>query len=135
MLMRICQGCGRRVPQGTRCPCQTERHKEYDSKRRDKDAAAFYHSRMWTKLAASIKARAGGCDEYIRHISGRLVPATIVHHIFPLADRPDLGLNPANLIAVSPATHRMIHDHYAMGANERAAMQGRLLAATGRDEG
>ena len=87
------------------------------------------------KMQKYIMNRAGGCDEYIKHLTGRLVPASIVHHIVPLADRPDLGLDAANLIAVSPATHRMIHDHYAMGANERRAMQGRLLAATGRDEG
>ena len=133
--MRICQTCGKRVPQGTRCACQKGRHKEYDKERRDKTAAAFYHSREWVRLTHYIKSRAGGCDEYIRHINGELRPGSIVHHIFPRDARPDLALEPSNLILVSPATHRMIHDRYAVGANERAAMQGRLLAATGRDEG
>lgn len=135
MLLTKCGSCGRLHRQGTKCPCQKGRHKDYDKARRDKDRAAFYHSGAWLKMQKFIMARAGGCDEYIRHLTGRLVPASIVHHIVPIADRPDMGLSESNLIAVSPATHRMIHDHYAMGANERRAMQGRLLAATGRDEG
>ncbi len=134
MLMRICQGCGRRVPQGAQCPCAKGRHKEYDKSCRDKGATAFYHSRGWSRLTAAIKARAGGCDEYIRHWDGRLVPGNTIHHIELLDERPDLALSPENLICVSPATHRAIHDRYALGKSERLAMQQRLREAIGTPE-
>lgn len=129
MLVRVCQMCGRLVPQGQRCECQKGRHKEYDKRRRDKQSAAFYHSLQWVRLQQAIKARAGGCDEYIKATEGRLVPANTVHHIEPVRDAPGKRLDADNLILVSPKTHRMIHDHYAMGETERTAMQDRLRAA------
>ena len=120
------------VRQGQRCSCQKQRHKDYDRTRRDKEAASFYHSPQWVHLQAAIKARAGGCDEYIKAISGRLVPANTVHHIETVKDAPSKRLDINNLILVSPATHRMIHDHYSMGQAERQAMQGRLKDAIAR---
>ena len=135
MLVRVCQVCGRLVRQGQRCICQKGRHKEYDRGRRDKQSAAFYHSPQWVRLQRAIKARAGGCDEYIKATEGRLVPANTVHHIEPVRDAPGKRLDADNLILVSPRTHRMIHDRYAMGETERTAMQERLRAAVVKASG
>ena len=135
MLQRLCPICGRLKPLGGSCTCQRGRHREYDLHVRNKGRAAFYHSPSWIHLQRAIKARAGGCDEYIKATEGRLVPANTVHHIETVEDCPGLALDVSNLILVSPKTHRMIHDHYSMGQTEKAKMQGRLRAALRREAG
>lgn len=129
MLRTICGACGRPKPFGAPCACQAGRHKAYDREHRDKSAAAFYHSPQWARTQKAIKARAGGCDEYLRMTEGRLLPGSIVHHIETLQENPDARTTPGNLILVSPKTHKMIHDRYALGKNEKAAMQERLRKA------
>ena len=128
MLTRICLSCGRLVRQGETCPCQAKRHKEYDRGRRDKDKARFYHSREWQAVAAAVRARAGYADEVAR-ANGRLVPGTIVHHIYPVDERPDLRLSLGNLIFVSARTHKEIHDAYNKNPRAKKEMQSRLFAA------
>ena len=132
MLTRLCPLCGRQTKLGTSCECQAGRHQRYDKRQRDRGRAAFYHAPAWTRTQAAVKARAGGCDEYLRATEGRLVPADTVHHITPLEDDPAGALATDNLILVSRRTHKYIHDHYAMGAAEKAAMQDRLRAALAR---
>ena len=132
MLTRLCPLCGRLTRLGTSCECQAGRHQRYDKRQRDRGRAAFYHATAWTRTQAAVKARAGGCDEYLRATEGRLIPADTVHHITPLEDDPAGALAPENLILVSRRTHKMIHDHYAMGAAEKQAMQDRLRAALAR---
>ena len=127
MLTRICTACGRIVPQGERCLCQTARHKEYDRGRRDRDKARFYHSREWQAVAAAVRARAGYADE-VAKASGRLVPGAIVHHIYPVDERPDLRLSLENLIFVSARTHKEIHDAYSKNPRAKKEMQARLIA-------
>ena len=128
MLTRICTACGRIVPQGERCLCQTARHKEYDRGRRDRDKARFYHSREWQAVAAAVRARAGYADE-VAKASGRLVPGSVVHHIHPVGERPDLRLSMGNLIYVSARTHKAIHDAYDKSPQAKKEMQSRLFAA------
>ncbi len=132
MLTRICAACGRIVPQGERCPCQTTRHKEYDRGRRDKDKARFYHSREWQAVAAAVRARAGYADEVAR-ANGRLVPGAIVHHIYPVDERPDLRLSLGNLIFVSARTHKEIHDAYNKNPRAKKEMQACLIAIRAGD--
>ena len=132
MLKTICPSCGKSKPQGVRCSCQAGRNRDYDREHRDKSAAAFYHSPAWTKTQRAVRARAGGCDEYLRMTEGRLVPGSIVHHIETLQDSPADRLNTDNLILVCPKTHKMIHDRYAMGKNDKTAMQEALKAAVRR---
>ena len=132
MLTRLCPVCGRITRAGAPCACQAGRHREYDRQHRDADRATFYKSKAWAKTQRAVKARAGGCDEFLRATEGRLIPADTVHHIAPLADDPGASLSMENLILVSRRTHKYIHDRYAMGKNEKAAMQGRLRAALAR---
>ena len=127
MLTRICTSCGRLVQQGEACPCQSERHKAYDRERRDKDRAKFYHSREWRAVAAAVRARAGYADELAK-AGGRLVPGSVVHHIHPVGERPDLRLSLGNLIYVSARTHKAIHDAYNKSPQAKKEMQARLLA-------
>lgn len=128
MLMRQCI-CGRMVPQGKRCPvCSKKYQKQYDREKRDKGRAAFYHSANWARISAAVKARANGLDEY-ELMKGNLVKGTIVHHIEPLSERPDLGLHMHNLIYVSDLTHQIIHSEYSKGDAACARMKALLREA------
>ncbi|WP_191987482.1 HNH endonuclease [Lacticaseibacillus suibinensis] len=41
---------------------------------------------------------------------GRIVQATMIHHIYPLADYPMLALQTWNLLPLSAASHNKMHD-------------------------
>lgn len=127
MLIKICRQCGRKLPQGERCPCRTARHKLYNETQRDKERNEFYHSQAWRRLTLSVKARANGLDEYAL-AQGRLEVGTTAHHIYTLAERPDLKLSMDNLIWVSARTHGQIHAEYDKGDDARKIMQEKLLA-------
>ena len=124
MLMRICSACGRQVRVGEPCPCLKERQKSYDRDNRNKNS--LYHSRPWQLLQLAVKSRAQCIDEYVMYYEKRMTAGRIAHHIIPVDERPDLALNPQNLIYVSDKTHKMIHDAYRKGGKEKAAMQAKL---------
>lgn len=126
MLMRICSACGRQVRVGESCPCLRERQKSYDRDNRNKKAASLYHSRPWQLLQLAVKSRAQYIDEYVMYYEKRMTAGRIAHHIIPVDERPDLALNPQNLVYVSDKTHKLIHDAYKRGGKEKAAMQARL---------
>lgn len=72
------------------------RHKIYDSEQRDKSTDKFYHSDKWKNVRAQAMARAHGlCQDCLKR--GLLVNAEMVHHIKPLRDYPELGLDLNNL--------------------------------------
>lgn len=127
MLMKICQQCGRRLHQGERCPCRNVRHKLYNETQRDRERNEFYHSAAWRRLTLAVKSRANGLDEYAL-AQGRLEVGTTAHHIYPLAERPDLKLSMDNLIWVSARTHGKIHAEYDKGGDAKKIMQAKLLA-------
>ena len=126
MLTRICSLCGREVEQGKTCECLKQRTKEYDCEHRNKASKAFYHSQSWRLLQEAVKARAHYADEYIMHYEHRLIEGRIAHHIIPVDERPDLALNPRNIIYVSDRTHKRIHDAYQKSAEDKREMQSKL---------
>lgn len=68
-----------------------------------------YDSKRWKRLAAAIMRRDKYQCQYARRY-GRMVPAEVVHHIFPAEDYPELAWEPWNLIALSRAAHNRMHD-------------------------
>lgn len=126
MLMRICPSCGRQVRVGETCPCRLTRQKEYDREHRNKQSASLYHSRAWQLLQLAVKSRAQYLDEYVLYFEHRMTAGRIAHHIIPIDERPDLAYNPQNIIFVSDKTHKMIHDAYAKGKEEKEKMQKKL---------
>ena len=69
----------------------------------------FYKSKKWKTKRQSILRR----DEYLcRECKryGKTTPATTVHHILPLEQRPDLKLNSQNLISLCNECHNQMHD-------------------------
>ncbi len=127
--MRQCVVCGTMVQQGKKCPvCKKRYQQQYDKERRDKGRAAFYHSADWKRMSDAIKVRASGLDEY-EFTKGNIVKGTIVHHIEPLSEKPELGLDMHNLILVSDLTHQIIHSEYAKGGDACERMKQRLRDA------
>lgn len=80
--------------------------------RYDKKADPFYLSRGWRRLRLDALQR----DHYLCQRCGRRA-ATVVHHIIPVRERPDLKRELSNLECVCDACHNALHPE----RNRRAA--------------
>ena len=66
-------------------------------------------NRRWQRLRKRILARDGYmCREAARY--GRLIPADVVHHIWPAEDYPQYAYCTWNLISLSRESHNAMHD-------------------------
>lgn len=68
-----------------------------------------YKSKTWKALAACAMKR----DGYICQLSkryGKIVPAEMVHHIYPVDEYPEYAFCLWNLISLSNAMHNTLHD-------------------------
>ena len=73
------------------------------------DAAAFRSRQAWQRLRrmylnAHPLCQGDGCRN-------RTTPATEVHHRLPVAARPELALDPDNLMSVCRACHEWLERH------------------------
>ena len=66
-------------------------------------ASARGYDRTWQKLRLVILARDPLCLFCLKQ--GRLTPSRQVDHIRPIAERPDLRLDPANLRGLCDSCH------------------------------
>lgn len=79
-----------------------------------KKSEPFYHTAAWKRIRAVVLMRDGGmcqdCMDRLRAGYG-IKPrrATMVHHIIPYKERPDLALDPDNLRALCWACHEQQH--------------------------
>lgn len=71
------------------------------------NAVSFYKTKAWKKLREKVLRR-DGYKDFWRARYGINEPAETVHHVFLLDERPDLALDPRNLVAVSRHTHAYI---------------------------
>lgn len=134
-LKKVCPVCKVSVIDASQPCCDrctkrsTDRHKDYDKFRRDKKAAAFYHSKEWKSIVAYVKQKQGGIDRYAYVTKHKLVTNDLcVHHIIELSEDWSLRLVPDNLIVVSDASHKEIHKAYRAGNQSRREMQKLLLS-------
>ena len=77
----------------------------------------FYDSKKWIEKKSRILRR----DGYMCQISkryGKMIPAELVHHIFPLDEFPEYALADWNLISVSWKVHNALHDRQTNGLSE-----------------
>ena len=68
-----------------------------------------YKGKRWKRLAAAVMRR----DGYLCQISkryGKMIPAEVVHHIYPADEYPEFAYKPWNLISLSRAAHNKLHD-------------------------
>lgn len=70
---------------------------------------SFYKSYAWRHKRERVLRRDGYlCCECRRY--GRSTPATTVHHIEPLKDKPELRLEGSNLISLCNKCHEQMHN-------------------------
>lgn len=72
----------------------------------DKDLG-FYDRAAWRRLRAWFLAANPLCWRCLER--DELVPAEIAHHIIERLERPDLALDPANLMALCWSCHSKLH--------------------------
>lgn len=125
MLMKICNKCGRRLKKNEHCSCSKDRHKIYNTQRRNSDKNKFYHSSVWEKMVEAVKARAHGLDELALD-EGRIETGNTVHHIYTIDERPDLKTSIDNLIFLSAKSHNRVHKEYQKDSISKKTMQEKL---------
>lgn len=132
MIYRHCPRCGARLPVGERCPCvaraEAARQRSYDRERRNKQRADFYASRPWKQIQHDAKARYAGLDVYALYEHGAVRPGRLAHHIIPLEDDWEKRFDLDNIVFVSDASHREIHEAYGSGKQAKQMMQRKLKA-------
>ena len=75
--------------------------------RLNEDIYQFLIGRAWRKKRKEILKRDGYICQYFKK-QGKIVPATVVHHILPIEDFPQYVLEDWNLISLSKAAHNKI---------------------------
>lgn len=96
-----------------------------------KESAPFYHTRAWKQVRAAALARDRGmcCDCRDRYSSGvgvRPNRATMVHHIIPVEERPDLALSLENLRSLCDACHNKNHPEKGSGRQAEEPKQHKM---------
>lgn len=79
-----------------------------------KESNPFYHTTAWKRARAEALRRDSGmcCDCMDRFRAGYGIKprrATVVHHIQPIEERPDLALTLSNLRSLCEACHNRRH--------------------------
>ena len=74
----------------------------------------FYHTGAWKRLRPVALGRDGGmCQECMREFRAgygiKPARATMVHHIIPIEERPDLALDLNNLLSLCAKHHNLVH--------------------------
>lgn len=110
---KLCLKCNRLIDQGEKyCPVhkkaavkdKQERHKHYDTYRRDKEATAFYNSKQWKKVRQLAVSRDRGLC-VICLANNRIKAYNVVDHIKPREHFPTLALVLSNLQCLCHACH------------------------------
>lgn len=63
----------------------------------------------WRRKRESILKRDGYLCQAARRY-GQMIPATTVHHIFPLEEFPEYSFEDWNLVSLSASAHNELHD-------------------------
>lgn len=88
----------------------------------------FYKDKHWEAKRNFILRRDGYQDQ-IKKRYGKIRPAKLVHHIFPLGEFPEYAMEDWNLISVSLSTHNELHNRDTDELTEKGA---ELLRRTAR---
>ena len=100
----------------------------------------LYKSKRWEMLRQSILRRDGyKCQSCKRY--GKLVQASMVHHIFPVEDYPEYSFATWNLTSLCDACHNKMHDKNnnklsakGMSLMERTALRNGVQLGAGSGE-
>lgn len=111
-IYKRCSRCGKRILSGNRCPCEKERHKEYDRFKRDRRSKQFYDSAEWIRARTDAMNTDQGIDVYLFVTKGEIKQADTVHHIIPLKENWEKRCDITNLISLHHDTHSLIEQMY-----------------------
>lgn len=95
MLKRPCLDCGTPTT-GSRCPEHTRAKYRERQRTRDPIPVQVYATAAWRRMADAVVAEADAC-----HWCGTpaYVAKLTADHIHPIRERPDLALEPSNVVA------------------------------------
>lgn len=127
-IYKRCSRCGRRLPSGSKCPCQKDRHKEYDRYSRDRKSKQYYDGGEWQQARASAMEADQGLDVYLFMTKGEVVNADTVHHIVPLKDDWNKRNDITNLMSLHHDTHSLIETEYRKNKTEMQKKLSKMLA-------
>lgn len=97
-MMKACASCGATIPAslGARCaPCRKAKYRERE-RIRPPVTRRLYGSAAWHELARAVVAAADAC--HWCHTSAAVAKLT-ADHVVRVIDRPDLALEPDNVVA------------------------------------
>lgn len=84
------------------------KHKETDS---------FYKSDRWQTIRAMVLRRDAYQCQFAK-ARGKMIPAEVVHHIFPREEFPEYQWKTWNLVSLSAAAHNMMHQRDGHGLTD-----------------
>lgn len=115
----------------------SERGRSTDSQRLDvrtimkhtKESAPFYHQEVWKRLrGVALMRDAGMCCDCMEKFNVGLITApsraTMVHHIIPIEERPDLALDLNNLRSLCDRCHNIHHPEKGRKRQQVSTPQG-----------
>lgn len=82
---------------------EIEQHREYDRRRREDPYRAIYKTARWERLRERILRRDPLCQ--IATLCGGTAPSTVVDHVIPVRQRPDLAWDEQNLQGACKRDH------------------------------
>lgn len=79
-----------------------------------KESKAIYHTQTWRLVRAQALQRDGGlCRDCVDRVKagrgGKVRRATLVHHVIPVEERPDLAYDLDNLRSLCDICHNQRH--------------------------
>jgi len=97
-----------------------------------RESKPFYHTAAWRRARAAALARDQGMcrdcmDRYNMGVGTRPRRATLVHHIVPIEERPDLALTLSNLRSSCDACHNKRHPEKGHKVREENAHGMRVI--------
>jgi 5-methylcytosine-specific restriction protein A len=90
---------------------------DYDRTRANDPTHAFYKSPQWRAVREqylSIHPVCAMCEK-----EGLVTVASVCHHIIEVTARPDLSLDPQNLVALCSAHHNLVHGGLKGGSHDQ----------------
>ena len=122
MIYKRCPRCHKRIPEGTKCECTKNRHKEYKKYRADIKEQKFYSCGNWINKRENIKAKYKNIDLYSYYVLGIIEDADTVHHIIELKDDWSKRYDDDNLITLTESNHQLVHKAYNSSEEEKNKM-------------
>lgn len=97
-------------PNGCSDKTKRESDKVYDQEQRVNQD--LYNSREWKFLRDNCRKKFSGLCIWSLYKEKRIIQGKLTHHIVPVEDNKKKALDPMNLIYLSDAAHREIHELY-----------------------